>query len=125
MNHVKTFDLFGVKVRQIPCIPGTGAPTPATEGAVGCLYMDTNTGDLYKCIAVADGVYTWSGAGNGESPESVLNAVTYTPQTLAEDQQAQARANIGAVTLQDVLDALPVYDGSSIPSDGENAGEWM
>lgn len=59
MNYVDSFDLFGVKARQRPCKPGVGAPTTATEGAVGELYMDTDTGALYKCIAVADGVYTW------------------------------------------------------------------
>lgn len=41
------------------CITGGGAPTTATEGAVGCLYMDTGTGDMYKCTAVENGVYTW------------------------------------------------------------------
>lgn len=63
MNYVKSFDLFGVPATQIPATPGSGAPTTATEGAVGCLYMDTNTGDLYKCTAVVDGVYTWVCAG--------------------------------------------------------------
>lgn len=59
MNYVKSFDLFGVPAMQIPATPGSGTPTTATEGAVGCLYMDTDTGNLYKCIAVADGAYTW------------------------------------------------------------------
>lgn len=59
MNYVKSFDLFGVPAKQIPATPGSGAPTTATEGAVGCLYMDTDTGNLYKCTGVADGVYTW------------------------------------------------------------------
>lgn len=65
MNYVKSFDLFGVPATQIPATPGSGAPTTATEGAVGCLYMDTDTGNLYKCTSVADGVYTWVEAGNG------------------------------------------------------------
>lgn len=65
MNYVKSFDLFGVPAMQIPAAPGSGAPTTATEGAVGCLYMDTDTGNLYKCTSVADGVYTWVEAGNG------------------------------------------------------------
>ena len=41
------------------CQTGTGAPTTATAGAVGTLYMDTDTGNLYKCTAVAGGAYTW------------------------------------------------------------------
>lgn len=61
MNYVESFNLFGVEATQIPCAKGDGAPTTATEGAVGCLYMDTSSEskDLYKCTAVVDGVYTW------------------------------------------------------------------
>jgi hypothetical protein len=39
------------------------------------------------------------------------NAVTFTEQTLTEEQKAQARENIGAATVADVLAALPVYNG--------------
>ena len=60
MNYVKSLDLFGTRVHQTPCITGKGAPTSATEGAVGCLYMDTNTEDVYKCVAVnTDGTSVW------------------------------------------------------------------
>lgn len=65
MNYVESFKLFGVDAKQIPCIPGSGAPDATTEGAVGCFYMDTDNGDIYKCIAVKDGVYTWVAAGDG------------------------------------------------------------
>lgn len=44
---------------QPPCITGAGAPTTTTEGAVGCFYMDTTNGDVYKCIKVEGDVYTW------------------------------------------------------------------
>lgn len=59
MNYVESFNLLGVEAKQIPNITGEGAPTTTTEGAVGCLYMNTRTGDVYKCTAVTDGVYTW------------------------------------------------------------------
>jgi hypothetical protein len=59
MNYVESFNLLGVEAKQIPCIKGEGAPTTATEGVVGCFYMDTFTGDTYKCTAVSGGVYTW------------------------------------------------------------------
>ena len=39
------------------------------------------------------------------------DAVLYTAQALTPEQQAQARANIGAVTLDEVLVKLPVYNG--------------
>lgn len=64
MNYVDSIKLFGVEAKEIPCIKGSGAPTTETEGAVGCFYMNTNTGDIYKCIAVKDGVYTWVGGGS-------------------------------------------------------------
>lgn len=61
MNFVKYFELFGVVARQIACITGEGPPTESTEGAVGCLYMDTlsKSKDVYMCVAVENGVCTW------------------------------------------------------------------
>lgn len=65
MNYVKHLNLFGVDAKQIPCITGEGAPTTATEGAVGCLYMDTQTGEVYKCTAENGGAYTWAAFAGG------------------------------------------------------------
>lgn len=62
MNYVESYNLFGVESRQIPCMKASGAPTSTTEGAVGCLYMDTDNGDLYKCKSVSNGVYEWVSA---------------------------------------------------------------
>ena len=59
MNFVKHLNIFGVEAKEIPCIQGIGAPTESTEGAVGCLYMDTDTGEIYKCIAVENYKRTW------------------------------------------------------------------
>lgn len=76
MNYVQYFNLFGVDAKQIPSITGSGAPTTKTEGAVGCLYMNTDTGDLYKCTAVKDGVYTWEDFGSGGTTTDTSNLVT-------------------------------------------------
>ena len=65
MDYVKSFDLFGTPITQIPCIPQSGAPTTETKAAVGCLYMNTDNGALYKCVAAADGVYTWEQVSTG------------------------------------------------------------
>ena len=88
MKYVKRLEMFGVNAKEIPCIKGSGAPTTATEGAVGCLYMDSDNGDLYKCVAQKDSEYLWEMASEG--------AVLYTEQTLTDEQKAQVRENIGA-----------------------------
>ena len=59
MNFIEHFNFLGVDVKQIPTIVGTGAPTTETKGAVGCFYIDANTGTMYKCIKVEGGVYIW------------------------------------------------------------------
>lgn len=59
MNYVKHLNIGGVEAKEIPCICGAGAPTTATEGAVGCFYMDTTTGEVYKCTSASVGAYTW------------------------------------------------------------------
>lgn len=59
MNYVKHLNIYGVEAKEVPCINGVGEPTGSTEGAVGCLYMDTDTGEIYKCIAVENDERTW------------------------------------------------------------------
>lgn len=93
MNYVPNFNFFGVEAQQLPCTPCDEIPGSSTEGAVGCLRMHKSTGDIYKCVAASNGEYTWVKDGGGGSAEG---AVLYTEQTLTPEQQAQARANIGA-----------------------------
>lgn len=88
MEYVESFNLFGTKVSQIPCIKGDGAPTTTTVGAVGCLYMNTDNGNLYKCTAVADGVYTWVKIGDGGGGGSVDLDATLTQAGMAADAKA-------------------------------------
>ena len=75
MNYVEHLDLFGVPVKEIPCIKGSGAPTSATVGAVGLLYMDETTGDIYKCVAVADDVYTWERMPSGSDVSRISEEI--------------------------------------------------
>lgn len=62
----------------IPNLVGEGAPSKQTEGAVGCLYMNTNNGNMYKCTAVVNGVYTWIeiASGNGNDIPPIVNTVS-------------------------------------------------
>lgn len=48
------------------------------------------------------------------------DAVTYTPQTLTEEQKSQARTNIGAVSDSDVNDKLPIYINMISADDNSN-----
>lgn len=80
MNYITHQNTAGVETKEIPCIPGSGAPTSATEGAVGCLYMDTLTGKIYRCTSAAGGVYGWqynigdTGAAGPQGPQGDTGA---------------------------------------------------
>ncbi len=64
---------------------------------------------------------------------STADAVTYTPQTLTEEQKSQARTNIGAVSDGDVNDKLPIYikmipvanSNNVIAEDGTTGGQIL
>lgn len=86
MNYVKHLNIFGVEAKEIPCINGTGAPTDTTEGSVGCLYMDVDTGEIYKCIAVENNIRTWvSAEGNIGDIESALDEIIAIQNALIGD----------------------------------------
>lgn len=76
----------------ISTISGNGQPTESTVGRLNQLYRDESTDKLYICTGV-EGVYTWAAVVSDTE-----DAVTYTAQTLTEEQKTQARANIGAGT---------------------------
>ena len=76
----------------VSTISGKGAPTSTTQGKVNQLYRDESTDKLYICTGV-EGGYTWTAVVSDTE-----DAVTYTAQTLTEEQKTQARANIGAGT---------------------------
>lgn len=76
----------------ISTISGKGQPTESTVGQLNQLYRDESTDKLYICTGV-EGGYTWAAVVSDTE-----DAVTYTAQTLTEEQKTQARANIGAGT---------------------------
>lgn len=76
----------------ISTISGNGQPTESTVGRLNQLYRDELTDKLYICTGV-EGGYTWAAVVSDTE-----DAVTYTAQTLTEEQKTQARANIGAGT---------------------------
>ena len=76
----------------ISTISGNGQPTESTVGQLNQLYRDESTDKLYICTGL-EGGYTWAAVVSDTE-----DAVTYTAQTLTEEQKTQARANIGAGT---------------------------
>ena len=75
MNYVKHFSINGVDSRQVACIELHGKPNAATEAALGALGIDVDsvTHDVYKCVAINGGTYTWELLSSGMS---IMRAVT-------------------------------------------------
>ena len=86
MNFVDSLKIGGVDAFQLPCIKIKGAPTTETAGAVGLFCIDTATGNLYKCIAAADGVYTWE----------VFGGAVKTVNGIAPDENGNVEIGIGS-----------------------------
>ena len=101
MNYVESLNLFGVEAKEIPCVRGSGAPTGSTDGAVGLLYMNTDTGDIYKCTAENNGAYTWSPVGNGSAEDAVphFDPTSYGLPILYLNGDASAMTKENAVNL--------------------------
>lgn len=118
-----------LKTKEIPCLTGKGKPTAETAGAVGCWYMDTDSGTVYKCIAAADGVFTWIDLVNNDElrcivaaylqenpPEDGADGGHYTPvitQPTADTIKVEflpSRAGMAAV--EPVAIKLPVGSGN-------------
>ncbi len=105
MEYVNHSNHYGVKSKENSCITGSGAPTAETKGIVGLLYMDTDTGALYKCTAAADGVYTWVAAGGGTM------TVTIDEEGMASHTSAEIYAHV-----QSGGTAYLEYEGGLVPS---------
>lgn len=78
--YYKNLNINGTDFKIAVNIAGAGAPTTATEGVVGMIYMNTNNGDLYKCTSVLGSTYTWVEAlgvgADGFSPTIAVTNIT-------------------------------------------------
>lgn len=106
MNYVNSFNMFGTDVKQIPCITGSGAPTTTTEGAVGCLYMDSNNGDVYKCTAVNGTTSTWEKIASSDDSKIASNSTWSSKNTV--DKLCPAFTESGAVVVCEPVDGYPL-----------------
>lgn len=59
MEFISGCEIAGAKADGCRCKTRKGAPTAATKGDVGTLYMDEDTGEVYKCTKCENGIYTW------------------------------------------------------------------
>lgn len=88
-HYVEGFDLFGIKAKQIPCLTGNGEPSADSAVEIGLLYIDEDSGSMYKCINSTNGL-VWdkitndaSGSGNynEETGELIINGASYNETT--------------------------------------------
>ena len=59
MNYADNLNFYGHDVKEIPCVTGSGSPQSTMSGAVGLLYMYTDNGNIYKCIAATNETSSW------------------------------------------------------------------
>lgn len=83
MQYIDYIEINGVR-GDIPVNQsGKGAPTTSTEGAVAQIYMDENTGDLYKCTQATKTVFTWvkieAGSDGTVTVDSALSSTSENP----------------------------------------------
>lgn len=83
MQYIDYIEINGVR-GDIPVNQsGKGAPTTSTEGAVAQIYMDENTGDLYKCTQATKTVFTWvkieAGSGGTVTVDNALSSTSENP----------------------------------------------
>lgn len=118
MNYVKSFNVIGTDVAQIPCIRASGAPTKTTTGDVGSLYMDTDTGNLYKCVSVTEDSYVWETMSNaddskvGDKPWSSKNIVNKLCPPFTEIGSAAICEPVEGYPLEVVSHINPKSDGT-------------
>lgn len=90
----------------------SGAPAAAGPGAVGVFYMDTDTGDLYKCTGGEEGAWVWEDFGAGGTG---ADGGYYTPSV------TQPVANTMQVAFTASKDGMPAVEAVEValPSGGD------
>lgn len=119
-------------------ITGTGRPSDRTEGNIGDIYIDSNSGNKYECCGIhkittdkTTCYYIWvrintAGSGGSDSGGTISgNFVSYgEPQDLTDEQKAQARANISKYEWHTVSGVYATYNIAIYDWSGSNAIDW-
>lgn len=111
MKFIPHLNLFGIEdAKEIPCLTGKGVPS-ASSGAVGLLYMDVDTGDVYKCVSAANGGIRWKRLEEGSSSEVAtpkIGTVTlYADAWQGENNLYSQVVSIDGVTENSQVDITP------------------
>ena len=108
MNFVTHQEIAGVQSKEIPCMRGAGAPTAETEGVAGCLYLNTATGELYKCVAPGQWVCQESPVKsvNGETGNVSLSAADVGADPQGTAATAVSNHNVAGDSHNDIRLAL-------------------
>ena len=64
MDYVESLEIYGVEAKEIPCIVGNGMPTK--NAPIGCLYLDENSGKIYKRVKKGENSLEWVEFKSGE-----------------------------------------------------------
>lgn len=70
-SNISTFDSIYAQKSDLDfleTIVGEGVPTTSTQGLLRQYYKDSSTGDLYECVEINDGEYTWRKLVDGNDP---------------------------------------------------------
>ena len=94
MNYVNSFKLFGLDVRQIPCICGEGAPDATVICKAGCLYLDIVSKKKYICTEATEAGTVWVADDTIMLDESVLSV------TLGEELYSSTAVHLNDWVLQ-------------------------
>lgn len=81
----------------IPCVVMDGPPTEKTEGAIGVLCIDKESGNLYKCVSAnyCDRVFAWKIVGE-VSDDAIRQSVA---EYLAQHPISSGGLSLAAVSL--------------------------
>ena len=93
--YPQQLELFGSAVHQAACITGKGAPTPYTQGSVGCLYMDEDSYAVYKCVSTKDNTCVWEPGGLGDGGVTVADGKVYVKDGSRNIELVQAYQTYG------------------------------
>ena len=125
-GYIRSLTINGNRYNLAVNQTGGGSPGNAHEGVLGQLYMDIDTGIMYKCTAISGGVYTWdkleNGTGGGTTVSMVSKDYGYDMNLVQEGAiESYPLSLLPEVTAANNGSILQVVDGKWAVASIENA----